>query len=120
LDVGKLFGLSLYREIRLGILTWSTARKTIFSQLKLQKKVTKLWQILKWVPHLLRFLQFVTSKDILPLTMQYTNNDPTKKFRLDIPPISHCSTIKFTTQITDKISSRQHRRCIIPKAVNTV
>jgi len=38
MDVGKLFGLSLFREILLVIVRWSAARKTIFSQFKLHKK----------------------------------------------------------------------------------
>jgi hypothetical protein len=104
MDVRKLFGLSLFREILLFIVRWITARKTIFVQLKWHKKVTKLWQILKWVPLLPLFLQFVTFKEILLLKMPYTKNNPTNEFRLNIPPFSHCSTIRFSTKITDLLS----------------
>ena len=37
-------------------------------------------------PHLLRFLQPVTFKDILLLKMRYTKNNPTNKFKLNIAP----------------------------------
>jgi hypothetical protein len=80
MDVGKLSGLSLLRENLLVIVRWSPARKTIFSQIKLHKKLPNCDTFWNESPSSSVSSSSSPSK-ILLLKMLYTKNNPKKKFQ---------------------------------------